>query len=50
MTDTVAPAATTSPGTVAPIRPDYAGAKRGRSASKASREAFVALMQRDLTV
>ena len=50
MTDTVAPAATTSPGPVAPIRPDYAGAKRGRSASKASREAFVALMQRDLTV
>jgi len=30
--------------------PTYQGAKRGRSAVQASREAFVALLQRDLTV
>ncbi|MDQ6928228.1 MAG: ABC transporter permease [Actinomycetota bacterium] len=30
--------------------PTYAGAKRGRSATEASREAFAALLQRDLTV
>jgi len=30
--------------------PTYQGAKRGRSAVEASREAFVALLQRDLTV
>ncbi len=34
--------------TVAP--PTYPGARRGRSAAEASREAFVALLQRDLTV
>lgn len=30
--------------------PDYPGPKRGRSAPEASREAFLALLQRDLTV
>lgn len=30
--------------------PTYQGARRGRSATQASREAFVALLQRDLTV
>ena len=30
--------------------PDYPGPKRGRSATEASREAFAALLQRDLTV
>jgi ABC-2 type transport system permease protein len=35
---------------VAPIRPNYTGAKRGRSAAEASRQAFLALLQRDLTV
>jgi ABC-2 type transport system permease protein len=34
----------------APVRPNYTGAKRGRSATEASREAFGALLQRDLTV
>jgi ABC-2 type transport system permease protein len=34
----------------APVRPNYTGAKRGRSATVASREAFGALLQRDLTV
>jgi ABC-2 type transport system permease protein len=33
-----------------PIRPTYTGARRGRSAAEASREAFGALLQRDLTV
>ena len=65
MTDTAAPSPSTTaapaaaptggggpmtPDTPAPIRPDYTGAERGRSAAKASREAFGALMQRDLTV
>jgi ABC-2 type transport system permease protein len=61
MTDTVSttsspssPLATTAePSTLAvtaPIKPDYAGAARGRSAVLASRQAFLALMQRDLTV
>lgn len=31
-------------------QPTYAGPKRGRSAAEASRQAFVALLQRDLTV
>jgi ABC-2 type transport system permease protein len=39
----------TAPAPVA-VRPNYTGAKRGRSATEASREAFVALLQRDLTV
>ncbi len=34
----------------APPRPDYAGPRRGRSAAEASREAFVALLARDLAV
>ena len=33
-----------------PFHPNYTGARRGRSAAEASREAFVALLQRDLTV
>jgi len=47
---------TTEPGGGAPPTgeagpvPTYQGAKRGRSAVQASREAFVALLQRDLTV
>jgi ABC-2 type transport system permease protein len=32
------------------VRPPLVGARRGRSAAEASREAFVALLQRDLTV
>jgi ABC-2 type transport system permease protein len=36
--------------TAVAVRPNYTGAKRGRSATEASREAFLALMQRDLTV
>ncbi len=32
------------------VRPNYTGAKRGRSATEASRQAFLALLQRDLTV
>jgi ABC-2 type transport system permease protein len=63
MTDTVVPTSTSespagsAPGDSSPtslqataFRPTYTGAERGRSASKASREAFAALMQRDLTV
>jgi ABC-2 type transport system permease protein len=34
----------------AAVQPNYTGAKRGRSASEASRQAFLALLQRDLTV
>ncbi|MDP9073925.1 MAG: ABC transporter permease [Actinomycetota bacterium] len=42
---------TTEPQATAPVvTPSYQGAKRGRSAVEASREAFVALLQRDLTV
>ncbi|MDQ1365293.1 MAG: type transport system permease protein [Acidimicrobiaceae bacterium] len=35
---------------MAPVVPSYVGAKRGRTAAQASREAFLGLMQRDLTV
>lgn len=37
-------------GTREAFHPNYTGARRGRSAAEASREAFVALLQRDLTV
>ena len=44
-------AGTGSVGAVAAkLRPDYTGAQRGRTATQASRQAFAALMQRDLTV
>ena len=42
--------ATTAPLETAPTVPAYEGAARGRSAAHASRQAFVALLQRDLTV
>jgi ABC-2 type transport system permease protein len=41
---------TTAPGADVTITRNYPGAKRGRSATQASREAFAALLQRDLTV
>jgi len=44
-----AAASTSASDGVGPV-PTYQGAKRGRSAVEASREAFVALLQRDLTV
>jgi ABC-2 type transport system permease protein len=46
-------AATSSPETMPigdAVHPNYTGAKRGRSATEASRQAFAALLQRDLTV
>ncbi len=51
-TETAATAAG-SPEPMAPraaVQPKYTGAKRGRSATEASRQAFLALLQRDLTV
>jgi ABC-2 type transport system permease protein len=42
--------ATAAPPESAPAAPTYQGAARGRSALHASRQAFLALLQRDLTV
>jgi ABC-2 type transport system permease protein len=51
-TDISGTAAAQGPGVTGPTGagPTYEGAKRGRSVIEASREAFVALLQRDLTV